>query len=1631
MFGHAWFLWAMLALSCRVGEAKKPGPDWTVSVANPNGLNGKAFGFADSTHDVWLFSETHLTQAGIHTFWSNVRSVNPRYRAFQHGCPVAPRAETSDIGQWSGVGIMTTFPVRRLPHEWPKTAYHSGRLLCTSFCAHGIWISGVQVYGTPTGPTHPNAKEVTNQLLAQALDRIEQQPGPKYIAGDFNHDLDHLTTVSVLTRLGYRDLQDLEAERTGRLPVATCRGKTRRDFMLVSRELAALFLECQVDDDTVSDHSNLIGRFRGGPDEVSRFVWPIPDQMEWEPFAQRQPVQTELFHDPECVTTDYQKFWHEVERHNQSARTVMRKPVIRAMTGRATQLMPTQRYANHAPLKTSRPGDRQPAFLGSCLQHAQWTKQLRRLQSYVRLSRSGPITAEHGVHQLQLWTSIRFARGFVPNFVSWWGNRNLGIGEPSTVPEQPPNHAVATLFYAGMELELEQLEKSLNASRSHANRLHKASDTNAMYRTVRRDVPAQVDSLALTLTAVVAEVDEVECALVTTHDMSWFSGIPIMHAGQPLTIIHHEADKVWCDTCGTVQPGDTLTQRRPVGRLEDLFHAFETQWSRLWNRHQDVPDSQWDQIIGFAQRQLRPVTVDPPDLSHAQVIRTLKRKSKHAATSLDGVSRCDLLALHPTDWSQLLRVFEQATTSGVWPRQVLQGYVRSLAKVVDPHEVGHFRPITVFSNLYRTWSSIAARHWLKAVSSTVDPFLCGNTVGGRAALVWRYMLEQIEQAHLGGEQVCGLSADLVKAFNILPRKPALAAVKLMGVDHGTLLAWAGALSGFVRHFVIQGSFSPGVESCNGFPEGCALSCLAMMALTQLFHSWMAAANVMFRPISYVDNWGVILRSVDYMKQACDAVDAFAAALSLDLDPAKSYCWASDRPGRVKLRADGFTVKLKNRELGAHVVFSEQISNFHSLERFRQLDDFWKKLASSPCTFRQKIILVQRVAWPRAFHAVSAVVIGRKHFEALRTNVMQALRLQKPGANPALQCSLEGATFDPLVFAAVETLRDARSLGDAGSVQLGLNMAVFESEKPTFNSLSEILCQRLHRLGFEVHADAIASDELGSFNFLQCSLQEFVMRAQWTWTKVLAVAVKHRRSFRGFEAVDLFATRKAYNMLDAYDQGIIRKYLHGATITNEHAQHWSEDGVATGVKCGAPDSTRHRLWECSATAELRNSIPDDVFQELSLLPSVSLEHGWTLRSPLANAWNQYLINIPSAFGFMPNVPSQPILDLFTDGSCLHPADSDFRMASWAVVQAPPFDLAVDRSHFMPVAAQPLAGLLQSAYRAELMAVLAALEYAIQSHACVRIWTDCQSVLKVYPRVVIEDQPIKPNGKHSDLLHRLKQLASRLGAERLAILKVPAHENRLDFENDLDRWLVDGNNAVDAAAQAANRLRPAEVWSLWSAYVEQTLQCRNQSNWIRSHMLSVSKMWVQSVIVQPVSVPSAARPVRVSRKQPDLVWDDPCNLVLQRPTFVRFFGVQLASDVQSWLGQIRDAMQPLRWISYLHLFISFQRNRGPWNILKRDGKWTAESGSLASLANHVRLPIRIKYFRLMLQQYFKDANVRYSCGTVRAFSQWVLCFKGSVGFQISHHEFEALEEYLSQQLVRPATGAGGSLDLLRGV
>ena len=126
----------------------------------------------------------------VSVFRANLREAPSPYKSFVGDAPVTVRTEVSETGQWSGVGVLSQYPIRRLPHAWPDVVFRSGRLVCASICCQGIWVSNIVLYGTPTGTTHVNGREITNELLNLALDRVNQM-------SDFNRDLERLPAVNV------------------------------------------------------------------------------------------------------------------------------------------------------------------------------------------------------------------------------------------------------------------------------------------------------------------------------------------------------------------------------------------------------------------------------------------------------------------------------------------------------------------------------------------------------------------------------------------------------------------------------------------------------------------------------------------------------------------------------------------------------------------------------------------------------------------------------------------------------------------------------------------------------------------------------------------------------------------------------------------------------------------------------------------------------------------------------------------------------------------------------------------------------------------------------------------------------------------------------------------------------------------------------------------------------------------------------------------------------------------------------------------------------------------------------------------------------------------------------------------
>ena len=1629
-FGFRNFItWWIVVLSfCRVGEAKVPGPSptWTLAVCNPAGLNHKSHLFNGNLADIWLISETHLTTEGCRDFRAGLRRESKQPRWFVPGFPVQPRSTVSNHGNWSGVGVLSQFPCKSLPHDWSPWAFESSRLAAVTVFCHDIWLNGVVVYGLPTGPTHPQARSRTNSLLQEAVKRVLCLDGPRFLGGDFNHDASELSALETLTAHHFIEIQELFFQKTGVAPKPTCKHKTQRDFLYVSAELASLLVDVRVDHTHWVDHASVIATFQGSRQDVVRFPWPLPLPIPWDLLRLEDPGPEIDIEPCNGCNEAYQKLWHNVEQHASHLAQQQQVSLSARHFGRGVRRQPVKVVGTCKPMTGGRLGDPQPTFLGFSFLHRQWFRQLRRIQSYCRLAKVVDASPTHQEHQVSLWHAIRFASGFKPTFADWWTSRDLKDMEEPHIPDDPPTIEIATLIFHGLEAEVRAMEKHLKArNRGHNLDFNKHSISN-LYRSVKRDAPEQVDILVSCQQAIVEHLDHNDCAVELDREISWDPKFPLMLHGREIVPIVTTPDKLYLDTLTDIQVGDSIVQNRSRGKLELVFEAFIEHWSSFWIKHSQVPASHWDTVLQFARRALVFTPAEPLDLSLSLLRATAKSKKHQAAVGLDGVSRKDILALSSNQLRALQSVYRHAHLTGEWPQQTLEGMVKSLAKVDHPTTVNEFRPITIFSFVYRLWSSAQSRYWLASLESCLDKLLCGNRAGYQAATLWRAVLEEVEWAQMTQGPLCGLLIDLSKAYNTLPRLPCLALALLAGVDNQVVVAWAGALGQLTRRFWIQGNLSPATPSDRGVPEGCGLSCLAMLLLNQIWHKWVEHSTFMAQPMSYVDNWEILCHDVSGLQRCMDATLDFAFRLDLHVDASKTSAWATDSHTRALLRQGGFRVIHSGKDLGAHLVYSRQIRKSSQIARFNDLNTFWSRLRRASGSFHDKVRIIRTAGWPRAMHGIAATLIGRKHFERLRTQVMFALNQNKPGANPMLLCCLVGQ-LDPQFFAIIDTFRQWRSVGSR-SHQLAL-LQQTGSSCPEFaaNSLTAVLVQRLHVLGWSFQHDGLVSrhQQLGSCDLALCNWQELIWSVERAWHNVVGSHIVSRVGFEAFHQVDVAQTREALQQYEPFSQGILRKLMIGSTVTNEHACYWSDTGSELCSQCGARDSLAHRFWHCESTTDLRQQLDPQVRDLVPVLPPVLTSHGWTLKSPLDEWWWSYLHNIPEMSLQPTVVPQLSVIDVFTDGSCFWPTCHQYRLASWAVCLAQPIDRGLHPDAAIVLGAGHLTGVVQTAFRAELMAVLMTLRWATRWDGCTRIWLDCQGVLDKFLLYTQGRHPISSTGRNSDLWMEVVDLAWQIGLSRIQLIKVEAHLETSEETPEVLRWASFYNDGVDKAAKQCNIDRGVEFWQTWERHAHFVHALAFVAKSVRDHQVSVMTRWSQEVDSKPPVVELEPR----LGKLHSMVWSNVQKVRAVPRSVQKDLGDAFAERLVAWWNDVIDWSPEgqLQWISFSQLYLHFQLTQRHPGLIRVKRGWKDPSAVSLLIPEDVSFRTRCKWFRLYLQATWKTMGFEIGKALTRPRSVTLVCHVGCASVPVKQMAWQLVEEWL-QNKSPPIRGHGEQMDRL---
>lgn len=940
--------------------------------------------------------------------------------------------------------------------------------------------------------------------------------------------------------------------------------------------------------------------------------------------------------------------------------------------------------------------------------------------------------------------------------------------------------------------------------------------------------------------------------------------------------------------------------------------------------------------------------------------------------------------------------------NGDWPPQIVAGRVACIAKTACPVKALDFRPITVLGLLYRCWSTYQAKFAIKKLDAHLPTGLYGSRPRRYAGQVWSHLLWAIEHAYEQDIPLCGVMADIQKAFNFLPRLVVLECCAIVGLPFPILRAWAGALTIMERRFQINGAMSPPALSNCGLPEGCALSCVGMMVVDMVFHAWMVHFFPLCQPISYVDDWQILLMTPEAMLPAMQCLERFTQALDLLLDKTKTHAWSICKEGRSTMRDQGLDLVSYAKNLGPHVQFTRQHTNKTLVDRINDCQPLWIKLRLSACGYASKVRALRVAAWPRCLHGVAATSISLTHFAALRSSAMRGLGADAAGANPMVQLGvIEKPITDPHCWAITQTIRLTRDCGDPERVEQVMCEIVSGSDAFPSNSITQTLCARLQFLGWHVSESGQLVDMLGCFSLFTVSLAELQYRIDMHWIRVVAAATAHRQCFSGMENCDPGDTRDWLGSLSMPDQAIFRKILNGTHITQDGKMHCQETSVDTCPFCDCSDSRYHRFWECQRFETLRSHVSPETRKAICDLPEVLTCSGWSLMPTTMTEWNQYFVTLPVAA--VPLCRFSGDVFLFTDGSCHAQHDIKRRFAARSVVQAT-CDCAHDLTGSQVLDAGPLPGLLQSAARAEVFAILRALQCAQTHVGRLFLWTDCSSVVRRLNRI-LAGHDVRPNSSHADLWLEI-QIAVQNRKGPTFVAYVAAHQQLEDVHDFFTEWCFRHNSVADRQAVRANFTRDVPFWQLYYRHHSAVEVIYELNRTVQQVQLAISHEVLRQdtpVLIEPLHEPCCPVPGAVWRQLP----------TLQLPTAaLRWYGDSLVRHITSWFwNALSGSTSPVSWVSHFQLYIDFMLATGrPGPV--HTGRWQDGADIPMLTLYNFAFRRRARWFAKVLKETLRHMKVEVEAGYVKPASSMILMFTGSLAVPWPPERLLLIDEWLLQ-------------------
>ena len=694
------------------------------------------------------------------------------------------------------------------------------------------------------------------------------------------------------------------------------------------------------------------------------------------------------------------------------------------------------------PHRASREGDFNPPADPVTVLTRQQTRQVRRLETFVRNLRTHQQRGwpEHGRHSLvQQWTAVLRAGGYAPSFPDWV----LRVAHfDQFFLADPPLEWVQDLYlYVRFDCNAQVRAQVLHRSGVFflRTRLDELEGSSVGFQQLRRQPYPPIQSLPCTeeRALVVAFATSPCCAAYhCSSPQSLQCAEAHLEDGTPAVVRSYVPDPAVEGTLLLeVQfPGDPpaqckIRQNTAAVTPEHLSQLFTSFWFPIWNRDSKQDSTDVFRWGAFLDGLPEPPSSDAISLDLADVTlwkQALSRLQSGRATGICGCAVAELKQLPPEVLVDLVGLFQRVLTEGAFPSYMCKSTVCCVPKVLEPQDMSQCRPITIFATLYRFFASAVSRQVLQHWGSSFPSSIYG-ALPGRSARDAALSLElEVEKSLTSNLSVLGFSVDLSRFFNLLPRPPTQFLLGLLGVPTSVVTVWSNFLRCADRYPCTGGSLGASVPASTGVPEGDPCSILAQAAINWALVQKLQYSNL--RTLTYIDNWAWVAGTRLAFATALQVAQDFCAQLKLQISWVKSFAWAIRKEDRSWIQ----TRACELLPLGAQLALVDATRDLGVAYRFRKFLGSrpvegegrarMAKLEVLPRSLPNKIQLLRQAVWPASIYGLESYLLPEQTIVQLRSRAAQALLGRKTAKSPVLTLALLSAILDPEPLLLLQGLR---------------------------------------------------------------------------------------------------------------------------------------------------------------------------------------------------------------------------------------------------------------------------------------------------------------------------------------------------------------------------------------------------------------------------------------------------------------------------------------------------------------------------------------------------------------------------------------------------------------------------------